>query len=149
MKIFSKALTVFAVAGVMALATGAQAGGLFDGDDDNGYSDNDNRQSPSSYCYQHPYDDDCDPYGKNHHRKRSYNDSHYNGHCAALIRAVGKRNLVTAFARNSARFAWRREARFVHGDQYANWNFARGAVISCTNIGALKSCVATATPCRP
>ena len=149
MKNFSKTLTVFAVAGVMALATGAQAGGLFDDDDDNGYSNNYNRQSLSSYCHEHPYDDACDPYAKRNQHRKSYGKPHYNGRCAALVRAVGKRNLVTAFARNSARFAWRREARFVHGEQYANWNYARGAEISCTHIGALKSCVATATPCRP
>jgi hypothetical protein len=149
MKSVSLKLTVLALAGAMAMGSAAKAGGLFDDDDDNGYSNHYNRQSLSSYCYQHPDDDACDPYAKRYQHKRSYNNSHYSGRCAALVRAVGKRNLVTAFARNSARFAWSREARFVHGDQYANWNYARNPSITCTNYGALKSCEATATPCRP
>jgi hypothetical protein len=148
MKHFPLKLTVLALAGVMTVAAGAKAGGLYD-DDDDGYSSHYNRHSLSSYCYQHPEDDDCDPYAKRYHHKPHYNSSHSGGRCAALVRAVGKRNLVTAFARNSARFAWSREARFVHGDQYANWNYARNADITCTRIGALKSCEATATPCRP
>jgi hypothetical protein len=156
-------LTAMAVAGLIAMATGAQAGGLYDSDDDkvysgndkgysdddNGYSNQYNRQSLSSYCYKNPYDDACDPYAKKYHKKKTYNNSYGSGgRCAALIRAVGKRNLVRGFARNSARFAWARETRFVHGDQYASWHNARNAHISCTRVGALNSCVATATPCR-
>lgn len=148
MKSFSAKLTVLALAGAMALATGARAGGLFDDDDDVAYSSQYNRQSLSSYCYEHPYDDDCDPSDRDDHRKRNYNKSHSDGRCVAAVRAAGKRNLVTVFARNSALFAWRREARSVHGEQYANWNNARSVDISCSKIGVLKSCVATATPCR-
>lgn len=142
-------ITALAFAGMMILASGAQAGGLYDDDDDdNGTASRYNRQSLSSYCYKNPYDDACDPYAKRQYQKKRYDGSYSSGRCAALVRAVGKRNLVTAFARNSARFAWAREARFVHGDQYANWNNARNARITCTRVGALNNCEATATPCR-
>lgn len=141
-------ITALAFAGMIALASGAQAGGLYDDDDNTGSSSQYNRQSLSSYCYKNPDDDACDPYAKRHYQKKNYSNSHSSGRCAALIRAVGKRNLVTTFARNSARFAWTRESRFVHGDQYANWRNARNAHISCSRVGALNSCVATGTPCR-
>jgi hypothetical protein len=142
-------MAAFAVVGIIALASGAQAGGLYDSDDDNGYFSQYERKSPSNYCYENPYDDACDPYAnKKHYKKKSYSHSHNSGRCAALIRAVGKRNLIRGVARNSARFAWRRETRFVHGEQYANGHSARNAHISCTRVGALSSCVATATPCR-
>jgi hypothetical protein len=145
---FSK-ITALAFAGMIALASGAQAGGLYDNDDDdNGASSNYNRQSLSSYCYKNPYDDACDPYAKQHYPKKRHSGSYASGRCAALVRAVGKRNLVLSFARNSARFAWAREARFVHGDRYANWGQARNTHISCTRVGALNSCEATATPCH-
>ncbi|NJM35345.1 MAG: hypothetical protein HC850_12270 [Rhodomicrobium sp.] len=144
MTIISLKWTALALAGFLAAATGAQAGGLFD-NDNNGYSSQDNGQSFRQYCRENPHDDDCSQYNGGYRQKRH---SHDNGRCAALIRAVGKRNLVTAFARNSARFAWAREARFVHGGQYANWNYARNAEISCTYVGALKSCVARGNPCR-
>ena len=142
---FSK-ITAIAFAGMLALASGAQAGGLYDNDDndDNDTTSQYNQQSPGSYCDQN--DDDCDPHAKRDYGK-SYNGSYTAGRCAPLVRAVGKRNLVLGFARNSARFAWAREARFVHGEQYANWGRARDAHISCTRVGALNSCEATATPC--
>jgi hypothetical protein len=142
--------TAIALASFMAAATGAQAGGLFDNDndnDDNGYSSRYNSQSYRQYCRENPNDDDCSQYNGGY-RKKHYKKSYDDNRCAALIRAVGKRNLVTGFARNSARFAWSREARFVHGDQYANWNYARNADISCTYVGAFKSCVARGNPCR-
>ncbi len=155
MKTISLKITALALMGALALASSAHAGGLYDDDDDNGASSQYNRKSISRYCYENPYADACDPYGKKQYRQKSYNNSYNNGNsynsngrCAALIRAVGKRNLVTAFARNSARFAWAREARAVHGQQYSNWGNARNANISCDYVGGLKSCIATATPCR-
>ncbi len=145
MNTYSLKLMALALAGLVAAAPGAKAGGLYDGDD-TGYTP---RANLDAYCDRNPYDDACggndEPqYRPHRHHKKTYN----NGHCTALIRAVGKRNLVTAFARNSARFAWRRETRFVHGEQYANWNNAHNAEITCTRYGALKSCEARATPCR-
>lgn len=140
---FSK-ITAIALAGMLALATGAQAGGLYD-NDDNDHNDTTsqyNRKSPGTYCDQN--DDDCDTQAKRDYGNNGYYTA---GHCAPLVRAVGKRNLVLGFARNSARFAWAREARFVHGEQFANWGRARDAHISCTRVGALNSCEATATPC--
>jgi hypothetical protein len=169
MKHFSFKLAALALAGVLAASTGAQAGGLYDDDDtgysngsgngngngygNGGYSGSYNRQSLRQYCYENPYDDACEDYRpqrKTYKKSYGYGNGYGNGNgrCAALIRAVGKRNLVTAFARNSARFAWRREVRAVHGDQYSDWGNARGADIDCTHYGALKSCVAVATPCR-
>jgi hypothetical protein len=186
-------ITALAFAGMLAIAPGAQAGGLYDNDDDdnrvtseynrkspginddhdNGATSEYSQQSPSSnddddngvtsqYSQQSPSsnddddngatgqynqqspssdcdDDDCAPQAKGNHQQKSYNGSYTAGSCAALVRAVGKRN--------SARFAWTREARFVHGDQYANWGRARDAHISCTRVGALSSCEAIATPC--
>jgi hypothetical protein len=141
---FSLKMTALALAGIIAAAP-AQAGGLFDSDD-NGYPGSYNRQNLDAYCDLHPDDDACDD--EPQYKKKTYKKSHHSDRCAALIRAAGKRNLVTVFARNSARFAWRREARAVHGNQYANWHNARNPQITCTRIGALKSCIARATPCR-
>jgi hypothetical protein len=151
MKHFSFKLAAMALAGMLSASTAAQAGGLdhHDDDDGNGYSGSYSRQSLKQYCYENPSADACEdyrPYKKHYYKKQySYED---NGRCAALIRSAGKRNLVAAFARNSARFAWRREVQAVHGGQYANWNNARNGYITCTSYGALKACVATATPCR-
>ena len=140
-------ITALAVAGMIALAAGAQAASLYDDDDEKDSSSD--RQSQSSYCYKHPYDDACDTDARQRrYRENGDNGSYTAGRCAPLVRAVGKRNLVRAFARNSARFSWAREARFVHGDQYANWYNARNAHISCMRVGGLSSCEATATPCR-
>jgi hypothetical protein len=136
-----------ALAGMIAVASNAQAGGLYDGDD-NGFSGKYNRQSLDVYCDQNPYDDACNGYDKPAYRKKVHKKRHHDNHCRALIRAAGKRNLVTAFARNSAIFAWRREVRAVHGAQYMNWNNARNAYIECNRYGGLKECVARATPCR-
>ena len=144
MKLFSLKFTILTLAGAIAMAPAARAASLSDDDEANQYS----RGNQESYCYEHPYDDDCDPYKKRYDNDRHRSDSEERERCAALVRAVGKRNLVTAFARNSARFAWTREARYVHGDQYANWNYARNARIECISHGALKSCAAIATPCR-
>lgn len=150
MKIFSFKLVAIALAGVLAASAGAQAGGLHDDDNGNGngYSGSYGGKSFQQYCYENPYDDACDDdQPKKHYRKKHYSYEG-NGRCAALIRAAGKRNLVTAFARNSARFAWRREVQAVHGGQYASWHNARNPHITCTRYGALKACTATATPCR-
>lgn len=149
MKLFSFKFAAVALAGVMAATSAAYAGDAYS-DDDNGYSGSYNRQSLRQYCYENPYDDACEGYGggyKKHYYKKQYSYDG-GGNCAALIRASGKRNLVTAFARNSARFAWRREVQAVHGGQYANWSNARNPHITCTTYGALKACTATATPCR-
>jgi len=138
----------FAAAAAFALcaAAGAVQAGDLSGDD--GYASQDyRRQTPSRYCYTHPYDARCNPGVRNVKPKSTA----YSGgkRCETSIRAVGKRNLVTAFARNSAIFAWQREVRFVHGDNYAAWSLARRASIICDRAtGALKSCVAVAGPCR-
>jgi len=139
-------ITALAFAGLIAVAASAKAGDLSDSDDDYDTSHSYTRQSLSGYCYKHPYDDACAPYAKRDYHKRDHG-SYTAGRCAPLVRAVGKRNLVLAFARNSARFAWAREARFVHGEQYGNWSNSIDAHISCTRIGALNSCEATAKPC--
>lgn len=69
--------------------------------------------------------------------------------CAATIRSSGKRNVFLGFARNSAVFAWQREARAVHGVAYDSWGSARSKSITCDNAGgALQLCTATARPCR-
>ena len=154
MKLFSLKLTALAFAGLLAASSGAQATGLYDADSidtfpnfSSGYDDNDYED----YCDEHPYASRCEDYREErreeryHHRKARKAVDH---RCAALIRAVGKRNLVKVFARNSARFAWSREARAVHGSQYANWNNARNGDISCTLHGLLFSCTAKATPCK-
>jgi hypothetical protein len=146
MQKLASGLTCLVLAGAMTVASGALAGGLYD-EDDGAYSP-DHRQGFSRYCHEHPYSDVCDPYHNGDAQRYGQGPAYEGGHCAALVRAVGKRNIFTVFARNSARFAWIREARFVHGDQYADWNLARNAEISCTEIGALKSCVAVGTPCR-
>ncbi len=153
MKTFSLKLTALAFAAAMVAASGAHAASLFD-DDDDGKSGAYHRQG--QYCEEHPYADTCESDRDRPYPDRTYRHSYDRDddrdydrdRCVALVRAVGKRNLVTVFARNSARFAWIRETRFVHGDQYANWNIARDAEIVCTRIGALKSCEAIATPCR-
>ena len=107
MKYFSLRMTAYAWAGII-LAAPAQAGGLFDSDD-NGYSGSYNRQNLNVYCDRYPDDDACDD--EPQYKRKTYRKSYHGVRCAALIRAAGKRNLVTAFARNSARFAWRRETR--------------------------------------
>jgi hypothetical protein len=131
------ALAMFAMAGA------AQAGGSLD-DDDYGYRP----QSLSRLCYKHPEDPRCDPAPRRYKPRPapSYSNSRA---CGPSVRAAGKRNLIPAFARNSAMFSWRREVRAVHGPAYANWAYARRAQISCGPAGgALTGCVATATPCR-
>lgn len=143
------------LAGLLAAAPAAQAGGLYDNGYPGSYQSDDDLEG---FCRMHPYDDACDnddysndepryekPHRRHSHRHHSRDND---GRCRALIRAVGKRNLIRGFARNSARFAWRREARAVHGSQYSNWRNARNFSISCTRHGALKSCVARGTPCR-
>lgn len=143
MKLLSVKWAGLALAGLLAASVNAQAGGQYD------YKP---KPTLDAFCDLNPYDDACggndyddEPrYQKKHYRKKS----HYNNNCAAYIRAAGKRNLVRGFARNSALFAWRREVRAVHGSQYANWHNARNAEITCSREGALKSCVAKATPCK-
>lgn len=147
MKIYLLKIGALTLAGIVAVAAGAQAGSLYDGDD-NGYSGGYNRQNLDVYCDQNPYADACGGYDEPRYKKKAYKKPRYNNHCRALIRAAGKRNIVTAFARNSARYAWRREVRAVHGPQYMNWNNARNAYIECTRIGGLKECVARGTPCQ-
>lgn len=153
MKLFSLKLTALALAGLLAASSGAQATGLYDNDntfpnfskhyDDNDYED---------YCEDHPYASGCDDYREERREYRHYRQKRarkaVSHRCAALIRAVGKRNVVKVFARNSARFAWRREARAVHGSQFSNWSNARNARITCSRTGLLFSCTAKATPCK-
>jgi len=147
MKVFSAKIVALTVAGVLAASSGAQAGGLFD-KDDNGYSGSYNRQSLDAYCDRRPYDDACRGYDRPQYGQKHYRKKVHNYRCRALIRAAGKRNLIPLFARNSARFAWKREVRAVHGAQYAKWHNARNPRITCTRHGGLKACVARATPCR-
>ncbi len=138
---------------MLAIATGAQAGGLYDNDDNDDRSDEHQPmmigKSPGTYQQIRMMTTSCDTQANG----ITGNNGYYTATArtlpvaAPLVRAVGKRNLVLGFARNSARFAWTREARFVHGEQYANWGRARDAHISCTRVGALNSCEATATPC--
>jgi len=72
----------------------------------------------------------------------------YNAHqCGAMIRSAGKKNLVRQFARNSAVFAWKREARYVYGFDYGYWREARGKYIECHPEGVFVRCVAKAHPC--
>lgn len=150
MKLFSLKLTALALAGLLAVSSGAQATGLYDDDktfpsfssrDHNDYED---------YCEEQPYASGCEDYREERREYREHKRAKkaVSNRCAALIRAVGKRNVVKAFASNSARFAWRREARAVHGTPYSNWHNARGADISCTRTGLLFSCTARATPCK-
>lgn len=68
-------------------------------------------------------------------------------HCGALIRSAGKKNLVRAFARNSAVFAWKREAKYVYGRGHGYWSEARGKRIECHPEGAFVRCVAKGHPC--
>jgi hypothetical protein len=136
----------FGAAAALALLTSvgaAQAGGDLDYDD-RGYR----RESLSRLCYRHPEDPRCDP-APRRYKPRPAPSYGYSRACGPTVRAAGKRNLIPAFARNSALFAWRREARAVHGPAYANWAYARGGSVSCGPAGgALTGCVATATPCR-
>jgi hypothetical protein len=69
-------------------------------------------------------------------------------HCGALIRSAGKKNLVRVFARNSAVFAWKREARYVYGHDHGYWREARGKHIECHSEGIFTRCVAKAHPCQ-
>lgn len=153
MKLIPLKFAAVALAGLLAASSGAQAGG----GDFNAFPNLHSNSEPSydyeEYCEEHPYTDRCEDYRREQyrerrHEKRVYRKKAYDNHCRALIRAVGKRNVVRGFARNSAVFAWRRESRAVHGAQYANWNNADNAHISCSRTGILFSCVAKATPCR-
>ncbi|HKJ62441.1 MAG TPA: hypothetical protein VKA94_10695 [Hyphomicrobiales bacterium] len=155
MKLFSLKLTVLALAGLLAASSGAQATGLYDADSIETFPNfsSSNDDDYEDYCDEHPYASRCDDY-REERREERREYRHYkkrkavSHRCAALIRAVGKRNLVKVFARNSARFAWNRETRAVHGRQYANWNNAENAHITCTLHGLLFSCTAKATPCK-
>lgn len=69
-------------------------------------------------------------------------------HCGALIRSAGKKNLVRVFARNSAVFAWKREARYVYGHDHGYWHEARGRRVECHREGIFVRCVAKAHPCQ-
>lgn len=140
-----------AALGTLMVASSAMAAD-FPNFDDNGndYGGGYSRDSLSRYCYENPYAERCDPYPDRPRPsyKKKANKS-YNGNCAAKIRAAGKRNVVKGFARNSALFAWRRETRAVHGEQYANWRRARNTDIVCNRVtGLLTSCIAVGTPCR-
>jgi hypothetical protein len=157
MKLFSLKLTALAFAGLLAASSGAQATGLYDADSIGTFpnfsssNDDDYGDDYEDYCEEHPYASRCEDYREERREHRHYKrkaKKAVSNRCAALIRAVGKRNLVKVFASNSARFAWRREARAVHGSQYANWNNSRNSDISCTLHGLLYSCTAKATPCK-
>jgi len=148
MKFVPIKMAALALAGLMTAAPGAHASSsLYDFDDNRYTGSYDARQS---YCDKHPYAPDCrydDDY--NHVQpKKVYKKKRHSHRCAAYIRAAGKRNLVTAFARNSARFAWKREVRAVHGRDFTKWYNARNAEIICRRHGLLKACVAKATPCK-
>jgi len=67
--------------------------------------------------------------------------------CGAMIRSAGKKNLVRQFARNSAVFAWKREARYVYGHSYGYWRKADAKRIECHPEGIFTRCVAKAHPC--
>lgn len=156
MQFFSIKLTTLALAGLLAASSGAQATGLYDADSIDTFPNFSNRfddDDYEEYCEEHPYARGCADYREERREYRRYKKRHsrkrvVNHRCAALIRAVGKRNVVKVFARNSARFAWRREARAVHGSRFSNWHNARNAHISCTKHGILFSCTAKATPCK-
>jgi hypothetical protein len=128
-----------AVFAICAVAGGAQAASLDDGDS---YG----REPSSRFCYKNPEDPRCDTEPRRYKpRPPRYEDAA----CGPTVRAAGKRNLFPGFARNSALFAWQREVRAVHGQQYARWSNARRASISCGPAGgALTGCVAVAVPCR-
>ncbi len=68
--------------------------------------------------------------------------------CGALIRSAGKKNLVRQFARNSAVFAWKREARYVYGHEWGHWRDARVKRIECHPEGIFIRCVAKGHPCE-
>ena len=141
---FALKFGAMAALALCAIAGAAQAGGSFD-DDDNGYR----RQSLSSLCYRHPDDARCEPTPARRYRPRPAPSYGYDRTCGPTVRAAGKRNLIPAFARNSALFSWQREVRAVHGPAYASWSNARRSQVSCGPAGgALTGCVATATPCR-
>ena len=154
MKLISLKLPALALAGLLAASTGAQATSLAGIDQfpefPNRYEDDGDYED---YCEENRHADVCEDYWeekrehRRYHRKKA-KQKVYNNRCRALIRAVGKRNLVKVFARNSARFAWRRETREVHGNQYATWNNAENARVTCSKTGLLYSCVAKATPCK-
>jgi len=80
-------------------------------------------------------------------RPYGYHDRYSSSHCGALIRSAGKKNLVRQFARNSAVFAWKREARYVYGHDYGYWRDARAKRIQCHGEGLFTRCVAKAHPC--
>ena len=133
-----------------ALAGGAQAGGDLDDGYGNGHGSGYGyrRESLSRLCYKHPEDPRCDTDAHRYVPKKKYYGEG-GGACRASVRAAGKRNLIPAFARNSAIFSWKREVRGVHGVEFANWGRARGVSVVCGPAGgALTGCVATATPCR-
>lgn len=156
MKLIPLKITAVALAGLLAASSGAQATGLYDNDKTfpNFPSSTKAGYDHEEYCEEHPYTDGCEEYREERREHRHYKRKTYkkkkvvNHRCRALIRAVGKRNLVKAFARNSARFAWRRESRAVHGRAFANWRNADNAYISCDRHGALFSCTARGTPCK-
>lgn len=79
--------------------------------------------------------------------RHGYHGHHNPRHCGALIRAAGKRNLIRQFARNSAIFAWKREARYVYGYDYGYWREATARRIHCRPSGIFVRCVAKARPC--
>jgi hypothetical protein len=125
---------------VCVIAGGAWAGSLDDADE---YRD---KGGLSRLCDRHPDDARCDP---DVPRYKARKPAYYGPVCGPTVRAAGKRNLFSGFARNSALFAWQREVRAVHGGQYASWSLARRPSISCGPAGgALTGCVAVAIPCR-
>ena len=133
-----------AVLGLSALAGTALAGGDLDYDYGSGYR----RESLGGVCDRHPDDARCEP-GSYRPSYRPAPRPYYGGACTGSIRAAGKRNLIGAFARNSAILSWQRETSAVHGPQYASWGLARSASVSCGPAGgALTGCVAIARPCR-
>jgi hypothetical protein len=152
MKLYSLKLTALALAGLLAVSSGAQATGLYDDDNKTfpSFSNRDNDDNYEDYCEEHPRASGCEDFREERREYREHKRAKkaVSNRCAALIRAAGKRNVVKAFASNSARFAWRREVRAVHGTPYSNWHNARGADISCTRTGLLFSCTARATPCK-
>jgi len=68
--------------------------------------------------------------------------------CGALIRSAGKKNLVRVFARNSAVFAWKREAKYAYGPDHGYWREARAKRIECHREGLFTRCVAKGHPCE-
>lgn len=80
--------------------------------------------------------------------QRGYHGDYAPKHCGALIRSAGKKNLVRQFARNSAVFAWKREAKYVYGSGHGYWLEARAKQIECHPEGVFTRCVAKAHPCE-